>query len=83
MTQLVTRVSEELATAIDDELVAGGLAANRSAVVRLAVERLLAEERRRRRIEHEIDAYTRQPQTEEEQWGIDRSTREMIEEEPW
>jgi hypothetical protein len=42
------------------------------------------DERSRRRIGAEIvDAYRRQPQTDEELAGLDRATRNLIEAEPW
>jgi len=66
-----------------DELVAGGLVANRSEAVRLGLERLV-EQHRRGRIGAEIaDAYRALPQTEAELAGVDAATRALIAEEPW
>lgn len=76
--QLVTRIDDELAAAID-ALVAEGVYRSRSDAVRSALKALLRERRR----QHDIEMYTRFPQTEEELAGIDEQTRRMIEEEPW
>ena len=78
MAQLVTRVDDELAAAID-QLITEGVYPNRSAAVRAALKELLRERRR----QHEIEMYTRFPQTEDEVGWSDESTRRMIEEEPW
>jgi Arc/MetJ-type ribon-helix-helix transcriptional regulator len=78
MAQLVTRIDDELATAIDD-LVTQGVYPNRSAAVRAALKELLRERRRQR----DIELYRRFPQTEDELAGLAEETRAMIEEEPW
>lgn len=82
MTQVVVRLSDEL-TAKLDEHVASGQAASRSAALRDGLERLLDDARRADERRRTIEGYTRFPQTEDEAWGIDASTREMIEAEPW
>lgn len=76
--QLVTRIDDELAAAID-ALVAEGVYRNRSDAVRSALKELLRERRR----QHDIEMYTRFPQTDEEIGWPDEATRRMIEEEPW
>ena len=76
--QLVTRIDDELAAAIDD-LVAQGIYPSRSEAVRAALKELLRERRR----QHDIELYTRSPQTEDELFGLKEETQEMIEEEPW
>jgi hypothetical protein len=44
----------------------------------------LIDEHRRQRVGTEIvNAYRRQPQTDEELAGLDNATRALIEEEPW
>ena len=82
MTQVVTRLDDELVAGLDG-LVADGLVANRSEGVRMALAKLV-DEHRRQRIGAEIVAgYTRQPQTEEELAGLDQDTRSLVAEEPW
>lgn len=82
MAQLVTRVSDELATEID-EAVAAGQAANRSELVRRAVVELLARQRHDEMVRHTLEAYRRQPQTDEEVAWADAAGRALIAEEPW
>jgi Arc/MetJ-type ribon-helix-helix transcriptional regulator len=82
MVQLVTRVDDDLATAID-ELVAQGSVSSRSDAVRRGLEQLV-EGHRRRLIGQQIrDGYLQRPQTEEELAGSDAAAAAMIEEEPW
>ncbi|MGI8903937.1 MAG: ribbon-helix-helix domain-containing protein [Solirubrobacteraceae bacterium] len=82
MTQLVTRCNEDLMKQVD-RLVAEGVVANRSAAVRLGLERLV-DQHRRARIGAEIaDAYRGRPQTRDELAGLDASTRAIVSEEPW
>jgi Arc/MetJ-type ribon-helix-helix transcriptional regulator len=79
---VVTRLDDKLAAQLDD-LVADGVVSSRSEAVRLGLERLI-EEHRRRRLGAEIaDAYRRQPQTEEELAGLEEATRALLAEEPW
>jgi Arc/MetJ-type ribon-helix-helix transcriptional regulator len=82
MAQVVTRLDDKL-TAELDGLVAEGVVANRSAGVRLGLERLLDEHRRRLIGANIVEAYRRQPQTDEELAGLDQSTRALVDEEPW
>lgn len=82
MSQLVTRIDDDLARDLD-ALVAEGVVESRSDAVRTALRELIDRHRRRRRAEADIAAYTAMPQTEDELWGIDEATRRMIEEEPW
>ena len=82
MAQVVTRLDDRLTAELDD-LIADGVVSNRSEGVRLGLERLI-EDHRRRRIGDEIaDAYRRQPQTDEELAGLDQATRALVAEEPW
>lgn len=85
MTQLVTRVPQELVDAMDRELIEHGVVANRSEAVRLALERLVDTERRRRIGEQIVEGYQRIPQTDDDEFGAwaEASARRMIEEEPW
>lgn len=82
MAQLVTRVDDELASQIDD-LVASGAVASRSDAVRLGLERLIDEHRRRRIGEQIARGYLETPQTESEVAWADAATARMIADEPW
>jgi Arc/MetJ-type ribon-helix-helix transcriptional regulator len=82
MAQLVTRIDEQLADAVD-ELVATGVVANRSEAVRLGLETLVERFRRRRVAEQIVEGYTRLPQTEKEVGWTDEATRRMIADEAW
>jgi metal-responsive CopG/Arc/MetJ family transcriptional regulator len=82
MAQVVTRLDDKLVADLDG-LVTEGFVANRSEGVRVALEKLV-EEQRRRRVGAEIVAgYERQPQTDDELAGLDEATRALIAEEPW
>ena len=80
--QLVTRIDDETAAAID-ALVDDGEFASRSDVVRAGILRLV-DERRRRAIGDEIIAgYQRVPETPEELSRAETNARAMIADEPW
>ena len=82
MAQLVARVDDELVLAVDT-LVREGVVASRSEAVRVALE-LLTEQHRRRKVgEAIVAAYSRQPQMDEDLAGLDQATRAMVMEEPW
>lgn len=82
MVQLVTRVDDALAAALD-ELVASGSVASRSEAVRLGLEQLI-DQRRRAKIGEAIgEGYLRLPQADEEAAWSDAATIAMIAEEPW
>jgi metal-responsive CopG/Arc/MetJ family transcriptional regulator len=82
MTQLVTRVDDELVAQLD-ELVADKVIASRSEAVRLALARLVDAARRKRIEEAIIEGYRRIPQTDEETEMADVAARQMIVDEPW
>ena len=82
MSQLVTRIDDDLARAVD-ALVAEGVVASRSDAVRQALRELIDRHRRRRIGEAIVEEYRRQPQTQEEVGWADEATVRMIEEEPW
>ncbi len=82
MQQLVVRVPDEVAAAID-ELIAEGVAASRSDAVRAAVLTLIEGNRRRRTGEAIVACYERIPQDEDDLMWSDEATRRMIAEEPW
>ena len=81
MAQLVTRIDEDLATALDG-LVASGAVASRSDAVRQALERLIDDHRRASVAAEIVHGYQRVPQTDDDLWS-DTATVAMIAEEPW
>ncbi|MBN2114087.1 MAG: ribbon-helix-helix protein, CopG family [Acidimicrobiia bacterium] len=82
MTQLVTRVGDDLAAQVD-QLVADGVVESRSEAVRLGLEMLVDRHRRAGIAAAIVAGYAAQPQTEEEMGWADEATRRMIAEEPW
>lgn len=82
MTQLVTRIDDDLAREID-ALIAEGVVESRSDAVRRALRALVDRHRRRRIGEAIVAGYAQQPQTEEEIGWADEATVRMIAEEPW
>jgi Arc/MetJ-type ribon-helix-helix transcriptional regulator len=82
MPQLVTRVDEELAAAID-ALVTSGVVASRSEAVRVALEQLVDRHRRRTVGEQIAAGYVAMPQTEAEVGWADEASARMIADEPW
>lgn len=82
MTQLVTRIDNELARSID-QLIAEGVVQSRSDAVRRGLHALIEETRRRRTGEAIIAGYTHRPQTDDEVAWADQATRRMITDEPW
>lgn len=82
MTQLVTRISDDLARRID-ALVNDGTAASRSDLVRIAIEQYLDRHRRHLVGERIRAGYAESAQTESEVGWADEATRRMITEEPW
>lgn len=82
MAQLVTRVDDELAAAVD-ELVAAGIVASRSEAVRLGLERLVERIRRDQIGARIVEGYRQRPQSDAELSWSDESSLRMIEQEPW
>ena len=82
MAQLVTRVDEDLAAAVD-ELVAAGVVANRSEAVRLGLQRLVDRHRRDQLGAQIVAGYRAVPQADGEGDWADESSVKMIAEEPW
>lgn len=82
MAQVVTRLDDKLVADLDG-LVAEGFVASRSEGVRVALEKLVDEQRRRRIGAEIVAGYERCPETDEELAQAERATRELIEEEPW
>jgi Arc/MetJ-type ribon-helix-helix transcriptional regulator len=82
MAQLVTRIEDDLAAAVD-ELVAAGVVANRSEAVRLGLKRLVDRYRRDEIGARITNGYRARPQSEAEVAWADESSVRMIAEEPW
>ena len=82
MPQFVTRLDDRLVADVDS-VIADGLVANRSEAVRLGLERLVDQHRRKQTGAQIANAYRQQPQTGEELSGLDEATRALVEEEPW
>ncbi len=82
MHQLVTRIDDELAAAID-RLVDDGVVANRSEAVRTGLRQLVDQHRRRGVAAEIVAGYERVPQTDAEIAWVDDATAAMIAEEPW
>lgn len=82
MAQLVTRVDDELAAAVD-ELIAAGVVTNRSEAVRLGLQRLVDRHRRDQVGARIVAGYRAVPQGADEGGWSDESTVTMIGEEPW
>jgi metal-responsive CopG/Arc/MetJ family transcriptional regulator len=82
MAQVVTRLDDKLVADLDN-LVAGGLVASRSEGVRMALEKLVDEQRRHQIGAEIVAGYERCPETDEELAQAEQATRALIEEEPW
>jgi len=82
MAQLVTRVEDRLAAAVD-ELVEAGIVASRSEAVRLGLEQLVDRCRRDEIGARIARGYRDLPQDEAEVGWADESSVRMIAEEPW
>ncbi|NNL98652.1 MAG: ribbon-helix-helix protein, CopG family [Acidimicrobiia bacterium] len=82
MTQLVTRIDEDLADLVD-ELIAEGIVESRSDAVRRGLRGLIDHHRRRRTAEAIVSGYRDRPQTEAEVGWADDATIRLIGDEPW
>ena len=82
MTQLVTRIDEDLARAMD-RLVAEGVVDSRSDAVRKGLHVLVEQERRRRTADAIVAGYTSIPQGDADLIWSDEATVRMITDEPW
>lgn len=82
MAQLVTRVEDDLAAAVD-QLVVAGIVASRSEAVRLGLERLVDRCRRDEIGSKILAGYRARPQSDAEVGWADESSLRMIAEEPW
>ncbi len=82
MEQIVVRIDERLAAALDD-LIGAGVVRNRSEAVRLGLQRLVDQYRRDQVDRRIVEAYQGTPQIEAEVGWADEATRRMIAEEAW
>jgi Arc/MetJ-type ribon-helix-helix transcriptional regulator len=82
MTQVIARVPDDLAAALD-RLVSSGAFASRSDAVREALVQLVDRHRRAEIGSEIVEGYRRMPQTDDEVGWVDAIARAMIEEEPW
>lgn len=82
MTQLVTRIPQDLADQID-RLVAEGVVESRSQAVREGLRQLVDEHRRARVAAEIVEGYQRVPQSVDDGLWSDRATVDMIGQEPW
>jgi len=82
MAQLVARVEDDLAAAVD-QLVAAGVFASRSEAVRVGLERLVDRCRRDEIGARIARGYRERPQSDAEVAWADESSVRMIAEEPW
>jgi Arc/MetJ-type ribon-helix-helix transcriptional regulator len=82
MAQLVARLDDQLMAEVDG-LVADGVVGSRSEAVRRGLEHLVDQHQRQRVGAAIVDAYRRQPQTDDELAGLDAATRALVDEEPW
>jgi Arc/MetJ-type ribon-helix-helix transcriptional regulator len=80
--QLVTRVPDDVADAVDD-LVQEGVFRSRSEAVRAGLEYVLERERRAATGRAIVDGYRRVPQESDDLAWPDAATSAMIAEEPW
>lgn len=80
--QLVTRVPDAVAEAVD-HLVAQGVFASRSEAVRAGLEAVVDRERRDAAGRAIVEGYRRIPQAADELAWPDAATSAMIAEEPW
>lgn len=82
MTQIVTRIPDDLATQLDD-LVERGVVESRSEAVRQGLRRLVDDDRRAQVAQKIVDGYRRIPQDDDDGLWSDSATIAMIAEEPW
>jgi Arc/MetJ-type ribon-helix-helix transcriptional regulator len=82
MIQLVTKVDDSMAMAVD-ELIANGQFASRSEAVRAGLSHVVEQSRRAATATAILAGYQRVPETDEELEQARLATIAMIEEEPW
>ena len=82
MTQLVTRMADNVIEQID-AFVSRGAATSRSDVVRRALTEFFEREEDRRVAEEYAEAYRLRPETPDERRRAQDEGRRLVEEEPW
>ncbi len=82
MAQFVTRLDDDLVSAVDD-LVRDGVVESRSSAVRLALRDLVERHRRMQIGLAIVEGYLRTPQDDDDAPWSDEATARMIAEEPW
>jgi len=82
MSQLVTRLNDELLADVD-KLITEGVVASRSDAVRAGLQALVEQHRRQLVGQRIADGYRQTPQTGEELAGLDEATKALVFEEPW
>lgn len=82
MAQLVTRVDDDVAAAVD-ELVAAGVVASRSEAVRVGLGHLIDGHKRAQTGARIAEGYRCRPQAAAEVGWADESSVRMISQEPW
>ncbi len=82
MAQLVTRVDDDLAAAVD-RLIEAGVVSSRSEAVRFGLEQLVDRYRRAEIGQRIAMGYQEHPQSDAEVGWADESSIRMISEEPW
>ncbi len=80
-TQTLVQLNDDLLRQLDERAAKEGR--SRSALIRDAIEAYLFDADKARIDREIIEGYERIPETEEEIQAAKRSTRRMIEEEPW
>jgi metal-responsive CopG/Arc/MetJ family transcriptional regulator len=80
-TQTLVQLNDDLLRQLDERAAKEGR--SRSALIRDAIEEYLFDEDKARIDREIIEGYERIPETDEEIAAAERSTRRMIEEEPW
>jgi Arc/MetJ-type ribon-helix-helix transcriptional regulator len=82
MPQLVTRIDDDLARAVD-RLVYDGVVASRSEAVRMGLEKLVDQAQRAEIGARIVDGYRLIPQNAEELRRAAKGLRALVSEEPW
>ena len=82
MPQIIARIDDQLAEAVD-ALVAAGVAASRSEAVRHGLEALVDRFRRDQIASRIVEGYRRDPQDQADIGWSDEATGHMIAAEPW
>lgn len=82
MAQIIARIDDSFVAQVD-RLVEDGVFASRSDAIRLGLELIIDQHRRKAIGDAIVKSFSQLPQSEEELVGIQGSTKALIEEEPW